>query len=133
MDEELDYLLPGPRSEPSETVRLARVAGRLGALDDRLRRGPSGWRHRLALIEAAELSWFVGDRVSPVNRPGFTGGQNSRRFARYGTDIKEEDLEAVFTRCPAAHVYMRERVSSASARCVWRWNTAMDIRAKLRR
>ena len=79
MDKEPDYLLPGPRSEPSETsvvaawaraeagcaARLARVAGRLGALDDRLRRGPSGWRHRLALIEAAELSWFVGDRVSP--------------------------------------------------------------------
>ena len=32
-----------------------------------------------------------------VNLPGFTGGQNSRRIARYGTDIKEEDLEAVFT------------------------------------
>jgi hypothetical protein len=31
-----------------------------------------------------------------VNRPGFTGGQNSRRIARYGTDIKEEDLEAIF-------------------------------------
>ena len=35
-----------------------------------------------------------------MNRPGFTGGQNSRRIARYGTDIKEEDLEAVFTRVP---------------------------------
>ena len=35
-----------------------------------------------------------------LNRPGFTGGQNSRRIARYGTDIKEEDLEAVFTRVP---------------------------------
>jgi len=32
-----------------------------------------------------------------VNRPGFTGGQNSRRIARYGTDIKEENREAVFT------------------------------------
>ena len=31
-----------------------------------------------------------------LNRPGFTGGQNSRRIARYGTDIKEEDLEAIF-------------------------------------
>jgi hypothetical protein len=34
---------------------------------------------------------------SDLNRPGFTGGQNSRRIARYGTDTKEEDLEAVFT------------------------------------
>jgi hypothetical protein len=36
-------------------TRLARVAGRLGALDERLRRGPEGWRHRLALVEAADL------------------------------------------------------------------------------
>jgi DNA-binding transcriptional LysR family regulator len=32
-----------------------------------------------------------------LNRPVFTGGQNSRRIARYGTCTKEEDLEAVFT------------------------------------
>ena len=31
-----------------------------------------------------------------LNRPGFTGGQNSRRIAHYGTHTKEEDLEAVF-------------------------------------
>ncbi len=35
-------------------------------------------------------------RCFGLNRPGFTGGQNSRRIARYGTDIKEEDLEALF-------------------------------------
>ena len=70
---------PGRRTDPGEAsiladwtqaeaglaARLARVAGRLGALDDRLCRGPEGWRHRLALIEAAELSWFVGDRIAP--------------------------------------------------------------------
>ena len=78
LEEEPDDLPPGPRAEPPDTavvhdwakaeglhaVRLARVAGRLGALDDRLLRGPEGWRHRLALIEAADLSWFAGDRVS---------------------------------------------------------------------
>jgi hypothetical protein len=77
MEEEPDYLPPGPRAEPREAealedwrkaeaghaARLARVAGRIGALDDRLKRGPEGWRHRLALIEAANLSWFVGDRI----------------------------------------------------------------------
>ncbi|MCA3450967.1 MAG: hypothetical protein INF92_11505 [Rhodobacter sp.] len=77
MEEGPDDLPPGPRAELRETAvldewrraeaghaaRLARVASRLGALDDRLRRGPEGWRHRLALIEAADLSWFVGDRV----------------------------------------------------------------------
>jgi hypothetical protein len=76
-DEEPDYLPPGPRAEPREAdvlgdwrkaeaghaARLARVAGRVGALDDRLKRGPEGWRHRLALIEAADLSWFAGDRI----------------------------------------------------------------------
>lgn len=79
MDDEPDYLPPGPRAEPRETevlddwrkaeggqaARLARVAGRVGALDDRLKRGPGGWRHRLALIEAADLSWFAGDRIGP--------------------------------------------------------------------
>ena len=79
MEEEPDYLPPGPRAEPRETevldewrkaeaglaARLASVAGRVGALDDRLKRGPEGWRHRLALIEAADLSWFVGDRIVP--------------------------------------------------------------------
>ena len=79
MEDEPDYLPPGPRAEPRETevlddwrkaeaghaARLARVAGRVGALDDRLKRGPEGWRHRLALIEAADLSWLNGDRIGP--------------------------------------------------------------------
>ena len=78
LEEEPNNLPPGPRAEPPDTAvvevwakaegvhaaRLARVAGRLGALDDWLLRGPEGWRHRLALIEAADLSWFAGDRVS---------------------------------------------------------------------
>ena len=77
MEKEPDYLPPRPRAEPREaevlddwrkaeaghTARLARVAGRVGALDDRLKRGPEGWRHRLALIEASDLSWFAGDRI----------------------------------------------------------------------
>jgi hypothetical protein len=72
-------LPPGPRAELREgevlddwrkaeaghAARLARVAGRVGALDDRLKRSPEGWRHRLALIEAADLSWFAGDRIGP--------------------------------------------------------------------
>lgn len=76
-EDELDSLPPGLRVEPHETAvlddwrkaeaghaaRLARVAGRLGALDERLKRGPEGWRLRLALIEAADLSWFAGDRI----------------------------------------------------------------------
>lgn len=74
---EPDYLPPRPRAELPETAvlddwrkaeagnaaRLACVASRIGALDDRLHRGPEGWRLRLALMEAADLSWFVGDRI----------------------------------------------------------------------
>lgn len=79
IEEEPDDLPPGPRAELRESevlddwrkaeaghaARLARVAGRFGALDERLKRGPEGWRHRLALIEAANLSWFAGDRIGP--------------------------------------------------------------------
>lgn len=79
IEDEPDYLPPGPRAETPDTsiiddwanaeagsaAHLATVAGRLGALDERLLRGPEGWRRRLALIEGADLSWFSGDRVSP--------------------------------------------------------------------
>jgi hypothetical protein len=57
------------RAEAGQAAALARVAARLGALDDRLMRGPEGWRQRLALIEASELSWLAGDRIS-VDRLG---------------------------------------------------------------
>ncbi len=73
-----------------------------------------------------------GVRRSDVNRPGFTGGQNSRRIARYGTESKE-DLEAIFTCYPVGHVYMPVRASSANVRSGWLWSTAMIIRANLRR
>lgn len=80
-DEEDLWFLPGPpdddegappapgvsdwlRAESGQAARLARVAGRLGALDDRLLRGPAGWRQRLALSEAVEIGWHSGNRVS---------------------------------------------------------------------
>lgn len=80
-EEEPDLLLPVRGREPPEdaivadwakaeaghTARLAIVAERFGALDERLGRGQEGWRHRLALIEAADLSWITGDRI-PLDR-----------------------------------------------------------------
>lgn len=77
IEDEPDYLPPGPAPEAKESevvdawraaeagqaAQLARVAARLGILDERLRRGPAGWRHRLALIEAADLSWLTQDRI----------------------------------------------------------------------
>ncbi|MFO8127068.1 hypothetical protein [Yoonia sp.] len=83
MEEEPGFLAPLPRAETDEraqitawelaqaeqAVHLARVSARFGALDERLRRGPEGWRHRLAMIEASELSWLTGQRV-PTDRLG---------------------------------------------------------------
>lgn len=44
-------------------AELADLALSYGTLEQRLRAGPVGWRHRLALREAADLSWAVGDRI----------------------------------------------------------------------
>ena len=43
------------RAEAGLAARLARVAGRLGALDDRVRRGPEGWRQAWV----ARLNWLA--------------------------------------------------------------------------
>ncbi|WP_416153267.1 helix-turn-helix domain-containing protein [Sulfitobacter sp. OXR-159] len=77
IEDEPDYLPPGPTPEAKESdvvdawraaeagqaAQLARVSARLGILDERLRRGPAGWRQRLALIEASDLSWITQDRI----------------------------------------------------------------------
>lgn len=77
LEDEPDYLPPGPEREAQESeivdawraaeagqaAQFAHVAARLGMLDERLRRGPAGWRQRLALIEASELSWLTQDRI----------------------------------------------------------------------
>jgi len=56
------------RAAEATLVRpLADLALRLGGLAARLESGPAGWRHRLALQEATDLSWLSGDRV-PLER-----------------------------------------------------------------
>lgn len=50
-------------AQASLSVDLAQVTGLFGMLHERLRAGPEGWGHRLALLEAAELSWWAGDRI----------------------------------------------------------------------
>ena len=80
MEEDPDYPPPEPNAETHKAAvlndwlkadagnatRLARVAARIGGLDDRLRRGTEGWRHRIAMIEAADLSWFVCAAYAPL-------------------------------------------------------------------
>ena len=50
-----------------------------------------------AAIYAQPRGRLKAEMIAALNRPVFTGGQNSRRIAHYGTCTKEEDLEAVFT------------------------------------
>ena len=72
-----DYLPPGPvadrrllfdprewRSAQSDlSYELAELAATFGALDERLRAGPKGWGHRLALMDVSDLGWWTGDRI----------------------------------------------------------------------
>jgi len=45
---------------------LAQAAFRFGLLSARLAALPDGYTTRLSLMEAAELSWFAGDRIAPA-------------------------------------------------------------------
>ena len=50
------------------------------------------------LLRGADIECVAcGGACIAMNRPGFTGGQNFRRIAHYGTVTQQEDLEAVFT------------------------------------
>lgn len=50
-------------AEAANAAELARTTGLFAALDERLRHGPKGWQHRLALLEVVEISWQIGDRL----------------------------------------------------------------------
>lgn len=52
------------RAEAAQARDLAGVALLFGRLAERLRLGPPGWRQRLALTEAAGVSWWAGDRIT---------------------------------------------------------------------
>jgi hypothetical protein len=55
------------QAEAGLARHLADLGIRLGRLAARMEAGPEGWQHRLALQEAADLSWLAGDRV-PAER-----------------------------------------------------------------
>ncbi|SDX73608.1 HTH DNA binding domain-containing protein [Ruegeria halocynthiae] len=54
-------------------AELADLAVTFGALDERLRAGPRGWGHRLALMEVSDLGWWTGDRISVDRLALWTG------------------------------------------------------------
>jgi len=92
-------LPPGPRAErvrlfdpdlwqaaqDRHSGALAELAGLFGALDERLRAGPKGWRQRLALLEGADLGWWTGERV-PMDQLALWVGL---RLGAVGEDAQE--------------------------------------------
>lgn len=82
-----DFLPPGPRADrrllfdPRDwraaqdelSSELADLAVTFGALDERLRAGPDGWTHRLALMDVSDLGWWTGDRISVDRLALWTG------------------------------------------------------------
>ena len=63
---ELPLVAPGnwEAAQAALAADLARLSMKLGVLDERLRSAPEGWQHRLAMIEASELSWVAGERLA---------------------------------------------------------------------
>lgn len=93
-----DLLPPGPKSDqrllfdPRDwrvaqdelSYELADLAGIFGALDERLRAGPNGWGHRLALMDVSDLGWWTGDRISVDRLALWTG----LRIGATGDDVQ---------------------------------------------
>ncbi|XBC61559.1 helix-turn-helix domain-containing protein (plasmid) [Defluviimonas sp. SAOS-178_SWC] len=110
--DELDLLPPGPRAErrplfdPAEwgaaqdrlSADLAELTLLFGALDERLRAGPpertAGWRHRLALLEVADLGWWTGERIGIERLALWVGlrlgavGADAQALARAGWAVR---------------------------------------------
>lgn len=55
---------PWREAQAALVLPLARTAALFGALDARLSRESGGARQRLALLEAAEISWLAGERIT---------------------------------------------------------------------
>ncbi len=96
-----DFLPPGPRTDrqvlfdprdwreaQSElSSELADLTLTFGALDERLRAGPKGWGHRLALMDVSDLGWWTGDRIGVDRLALWTG-------LRIGST--SDDVQALF-------------------------------------
>lgn len=95
---EEDFFLPGPKADrrllfdPRDwraaqaelSLELADLAATFGALDERLRAGPKGWTHRLALMDVSDLGWWTGDRIGVDRLALWTG----LRIGATGDDVQ---------------------------------------------
>ncbi len=96
-----DFLPPGPRvdrqllfdprdwrdAQADLSTELADLTLTFGALDERLRAGPNGWGHRLALMDVSDLGWWTGDRIGVDRLALWTG-------LRIGST--SDDIQALF-------------------------------------
>ncbi len=120
-----DFLPPGPRADTrvlfdprdwrraqSElSAELADLAVTFGALDERLRAGPEGWTHRLALMDVSDLGWWTGDRISVDRLALWTG-------LRIGAT--SDDVQALFRAGWAVR-----RLTSGAAPSAQGWETGL--------
>ncbi len=125
VEEDEGFFLPGPRREQrllfdprdwraaqSElSAELADLTLTFGALDERLRSGPEGWTHRLALMETSDLGWWTGDRISVDRLALWTG-------LRIGAT--HDDVQALFRAGWAVR-----RLSSGAAPAAGGWETGL--------
>ncbi len=85
---------PWMAAQAALSAELAEVAVLFGALDERLRAGPDGWRHRLALREVSDLSWWSGDRLGAARVALWVGlrigstDDTERALARAGWAVR---------------------------------------------
>ncbi len=93
-----DFLPPGPKADRRTlfdfrdwraaqaelSYELADLAASFGALDERLRAGPEGWTHRLALMDVSDLGWWTGDRIGVDRLALWTG----LRIGSTGDDVQ---------------------------------------------
>ncbi len=81
-------------AQDSLSAELADLALTFGMLDERMRSGPEGWRHRLALLEVADLGWWTGDRISAERLALWIGlrlgatGDDTLALARAGWAVR---------------------------------------------
>ena len=90
---------------------LAELAVTFGALDERLRSGPEGWTHRLALMDVSDLGWWTGDRISVDRLALWTG-------LRIGAT--SDDVQALFRAGWAVR-----RLTSGAAPSTGGWETGL--------
>ncbi|WP_299081501.1 helix-turn-helix domain-containing protein [uncultured Ruegeria sp.] len=119
------FLSPGPRvdqrllfdprdwraAQSELSSELAELAVTFGALDERLRSGPEGWTHRLALMDVSDLGWWTGDRISVDRLALWTG-------LRIGAT--SDDVQALFRAGWAVR-----RLTSGAAPSTGGWETGL--------